>query len=500
MLEVYREHAEAQDLVAAIERKWIGAHNIEDLLDAFGLASADDDVSFDRVIDRVESDWSTLTTAFGCIAENHMDWVLLEARRDVVTKALYRGRDIIFSHMKDRARSAKVEVGAIAHKWNMGHMWNIEEDDMEELSRHVRDEEDNTRLDRALSIIRNYRDCEEYIYGALVHDAAYQEEMYNMAKEVYTTPRELTHLAARWEAIWEAMLEDGGDGYMDKIHDNYQKYHLNGLKELLGDVVVATFRFCAANASAQVGFVYAATSVSLPGLVKVGCTGGSVDKRMRALYGTSSPTPFVTQCVARTRNPHKMERVLHTALDKFRINPRREYFRISLDTVERIFEHIQVNSSHMEVRALVLQIVEEIPSDKRTVKEHFEQLVQKNEELAMEVSELKVAAQPVVANGMDALLASAENHVTAAPLEVDENRRCLGTSIVSEEEIVQTLHHTLWTNAIGEVLALAEDTTAKRKRIHLTGDDNELELMVAHYKACKKVCKSLDITVSMEIY
>jgi hypothetical protein len=81
----------------------------------------------------------------------------------------------------------------------------------------------------------------------------------------------------------------------------------------------------------QVGFVYVLTNESLPGIVKIGVTSDLPEDRSHKLYTTGVPTPFDVAFRATTSRPEEVERKTHKLLKAHRINPRREFFKVSVD-------------------------------------------------------------------------------------------------------------------------------------------------------------------------
>jgi len=67
----------------------------------------------------------------------------------------------------------------------------------------------------------------------------------------------------------------------------------------------------------------------MPGLVKVGMTSKSPAERMKSLYSTSVPTPFEAEYFALCRDRMKSEAVAHQVLKSWRVNSRREFFRLA---------------------------------------------------------------------------------------------------------------------------------------------------------------------------
>ena len=80
----------------------------------------------------------------------------------------------------------------------------------------------------------------------------------------------------------------------------------------------------------QSGIVYILTNEAMPGYIKIGYTrGGSeadVRERMSTLYSTSVPLPFECVYAAVVADAYGIEQKLHTAFEKDRRSPQREFF------------------------------------------------------------------------------------------------------------------------------------------------------------------------------
>ena len=90
-------------------------------------------------------------------------------------------------------------------------------------------------------------------------------------------------------------------------------------------------------AAAKEGYLYVISNPSMPGLVKVGMTSKQPEERMKSLYSTSVPTPFEAEYFALCKDRKKNEDIAHKALKSWRVNSRREFFRLTPeDAVARI--------------------------------------------------------------------------------------------------------------------------------------------------------------------
>ena len=74
--------------------------------------------------------------------------------------------------------------------------------------------------------------------------------------------------------------------------------------------------------------VYILTNEAMPGYIKIGRTGTSVEQRMRELDKTSTPLPFQCYYAARVDDDQRLERTLHAAFGDHRVRSSREFFRL----------------------------------------------------------------------------------------------------------------------------------------------------------------------------
>lgn len=82
----------------------------------------------------------------------------------------------------------------------------------------------------------------------------------------------------------------------------------------------------------ELGWIYIVSNVSLAGMVKIGQTSNPVEERVQELsQSTSIPTPFKIEAQFIVERPKDTELKIHRYLRKFRINSRKEFFRINLD-------------------------------------------------------------------------------------------------------------------------------------------------------------------------
>lgn len=80
--------------------------------------------------------------------------------------------------------------------------------------------------------------------------------------------------------------------------------------------------------------VYVLTNEAMPGLVKIGLTYDSVEARLTQLSShTAVPLAFECYFAAEVRDGSRIEKTLHQLFAEFRVNPRREFFRLDPEKI-----------------------------------------------------------------------------------------------------------------------------------------------------------------------
>ena len=80
----------------------------------------------------------------------------------------------------------------------------------------------------------------------------------------------------------------------------------------------------------KAGIVYAMSNPAMPGIVKIDKTSREIDCRFNDLHSTGVPLPFECDYAALVEDEGKIERVFHNAFAPYRVNTRREFFKIDL--------------------------------------------------------------------------------------------------------------------------------------------------------------------------
>jgi T5orf172 domain len=82
------------------------------------------------------------------------------------------------------------------------------------------------------------------------------------------------------------------------------------------------------------GTLYVLTNPFMPGLVKIGCTTGPVEDRIKDLSAaTGVPVAFNCHFAAQVADMTAKEKTLHQLFSDKRVNPRREFFEVAPEKV-----------------------------------------------------------------------------------------------------------------------------------------------------------------------
>lgn len=88
--------------------------------------------------------------------------------------------------------------------------------------------------------------------------------------------------------------------------------------------------------------VYVLTNPSIPNMVKIGMT-SDLTTRMRSLYNSSVPVPFECYFACTVNDMKFVEKQLHDGFDDFRVNPKREFFRVDPERVISILKMVMID-------------------------------------------------------------------------------------------------------------------------------------------------------------
>ena len=87
------------------------------------------------------------------------------------------------------------------------------------------------------------------------------------------------------------------------------------------------------------GYVYVLFNPALKDQVKIGKTTNSPEERAAELSTTGLPHSFVVAYAERVSDCDRVERLVHDKLGEYRVNPNREFFRVSVrDAIQAVLE------------------------------------------------------------------------------------------------------------------------------------------------------------------
>ncbi len=157
-------------------------------------------------------------------------------------------------------------------------------------------------------------------------------------------------------------------------------------------------------------YIYILSNPSMSGLIKIGKTTTSPDKRMSELHSTGVPMPFVLEFSAEVEDCTASERAAHLALQEYRVSKSREFFRTSVRNalfviLPKIGEYRihKFSSSHD-----ISEIQEEISKRKRAA-EKIEAIEKK--ERARKLLEIKVEREKTCKD-IEAAIANEKSKLT----------------------------------------------------------------------------------------
>jgi hypothetical protein len=93
------------------------------------------------------------------------------------------------------------------------------------------------------------------------------------------------------------------------------------------------------------GYLYCFSNESMPGILKIGMTNRTPHVRLNEANSSDTwrpPTLYKIEFAKKVKDPKQKETILHKLLSQYseRINPKREFFRISQEEVRTFFELI----------------------------------------------------------------------------------------------------------------------------------------------------------------
>lgn len=139
------------------------------------------------------------------------------------------------------------------------------------------------------------------------------------------------------------------------------------------------------------GYVYCFSNESMPGILKVGMTERTPTARLADANSSDTwrpPTPYKIEFAKKVTNPKNKETLLHGLLTRYtdRVNPKREFFRVSVEEVKQFFELMDgewwidtpkyednLDDSVMAAAQMIPKEKIVVETDKKTVSKYFDQ-------------------------------------------------------------------------------------------------------------------------------
>ena len=127
------------------------------------------------------------------------------------------------------------------------------------------------------------------------------------------------------------------------------------------------------------GYLYCFSNESMPGILKIGMTERTPEIRLNEANSSDTwrpPTPYKIEFAKKVLNPKQKEATLHNLLSQYteRINPKREFFRVSLEEIKTFFELIDgdlwvklINEEDEEDEEETEEDKEEIEEDNKAI-------------------------------------------------------------------------------------------------------------------------------------
>ncbi len=98
------------------------------------------------------------------------------------------------------------------------------------------------------------------------------------------------------------------------------------------------------------GHIYILSNRTMPGILKIGYTDRNPEDRARELYTTATPTPFVVEfAVKLLGNTFEIEQRVHNHLQKYRVDKRREFFRITSQEAANLIAEFIIKEQYIVI-------------------------------------------------------------------------------------------------------------------------------------------------------
>jgi len=106
-----------------------------------------------------------------------------------------------------------------------------------------------------------------------------------------------------------------------------------------------------------IGYIYCFSNPAMPGLLKIGYTERPVEQRLEEANLPNTwgpPMPYIVEFAKLVRDPNTKEQIIHKLLHDKRVNPKREFFSVTVQHVRLLFDLVDGTSWDAEGGSLPL--------------------------------------------------------------------------------------------------------------------------------------------------
>jgi hypothetical protein len=94
------------------------------------------------------------------------------------------------------------------------------------------------------------------------------------------------------------------------------------------------------------GYVYAFSNESMPGVFKIGMTKRSINDILNKANGTDEflpPTPYMISHCIHVTNYKKIKKIISNKINSKKVNPKGDFFKTSIEELNNIFDNIDTD-------------------------------------------------------------------------------------------------------------------------------------------------------------
>jgi hypothetical protein len=122
------------------------------------------------------------------------------------------------------------------------------------------------------------------------------------------------------------------------------------------------------------GYVYAFSNESMPGFIKIGMTERTPEERLAEANLPDTfkpPLPYVIEIQKKVNNCKETEKNIHALLSDKRVNPHREFFKITIEELKDVFNSIEEDNQITTVLEKEKEFIDKVNNDILDVLSNF---------------------------------------------------------------------------------------------------------------------------------